>query len=58
MTSSNGLNPTSQIPQQAHTELHDEVDRALIKAALAQTQGNQLRAAERLGINRITLKTL
>ena len=46
----------SDHPGAAHAQLHDEVDRELIKAALAQTQGNQLRAAELLGINRITLK--
>ena len=43
-------------PGNAHAQLHDELDRLLIKAALAETQGNQLRAAELLGINRITLK--
>lgn len=42
--------------QTVHQSLIDAVEQAMIEAALAQTQGNQLRAAELLGINRITLK--
>ena len=34
----------------------DRVEGIVIREALAQQGGNQLRAAEMLGINRITLK--
>jgi two-component system nitrogen regulation response regulator GlnG len=46
----------SQHPGQAHQRMIDLIDEPLIRAALARTEGNQLRAAELLGINRITLK--
>ncbi|MBA3684931.1 MAG: sigma-54-dependent Fis family transcriptional regulator, partial [Planctomycetes bacterium] len=36
--------------------LLDEIEDPMIRAALAHTEGNQLKAAELLGINRITLK--
>ena len=39
-----------------HARMIDLMDEPLIRAALAKTEGNQLRAAELLGINRITLK--
>ena len=43
-------------PGAAHQAMLDAVEAVLIRAALAHTQGNQLRAAEVVGINRITLK--
>ncbi len=42
--------------EHAYDRLHELVDAPLIRLALARTGGNQLRAAELLGINRITLK--
>jgi two-component system nitrogen regulation response regulator GlnG len=41
---------------EVHQRLIDEVEAALFREILARTSGNQLRAAELLGINRITLK--
>ena len=46
----------AQDPGNVWKRLEDEVQDALIREALARTAGNQLRAAELLGINRITLK--
>lgn len=43
-------------PGQVVTRLADRVDAVVYREALARTGGNQLRAAELLGINRITLK--
>ena len=40
----------------AWQQVIDQVEEQLFRTALAQTEGNQLRAAEVLGINRITLK--
>ena len=45
-----------QAPGEVWKRLQDEVEDPLIREALARTAGNQLRAAELLGINRITLK--
>jgi two-component system nitrogen regulation response regulator GlnG len=46
----------NQAPGQVHERYLAETEDALIRAALAQHHGNQLRAAEALGINRTTLK--
>ncbi len=43
-------------PGEVHQRATDTLEELLFRAALAQTEGNQLRAAELLGINRITLK--
>jgi two-component system nitrogen regulation response regulator GlnG len=43
-------------PGDVHAALLARVEKPLIEAALARTGGNQLRAAERLGINRNTLR--
>jgi two-component system nitrogen regulation response regulator GlnG len=43
-------------PGDVHARFLDSVEAPLIREALARTEGNQLRAAELLGINRITLK--
>ena len=46
----------AQAPGEVWKRMQDEVEDPLIREALARTAGNQLRAAEMLGINRITLK--
>jgi two-component system, NtrC family, nitrogen regulation response regulator GlnG len=46
----------AQASGSAYQRLLDEVEEPLIRQILSRTQGNQLRAAELLGINRITLK--
>ena len=43
-------------PGEVHQRAIDTLEEILFRAALGQTEGNQLRAAELLGINRITLK--
>jgi len=43
-------------PGEVHARFLDRIEAPLILEALARTEGNQLRAAELLGINRITLK--
>lgn len=43
-------------PGEVHARLTDAMEESLLREVLARTQGNQLRAAELLGINRITLK--
>lgn len=45
-----------QHPGQAHRRWLDQVELPLFTAALAKTAGNQLRAAELLGIHRTTLR--
>jgi two-component system nitrogen regulation response regulator GlnG len=45
-----------QHPGEVHQRTLDEIEHALFREMLARTGGNQLRAAELLGINRITLK--
>ncbi len=45
-----------QHPGTVYTKYVDAVEEPLIREVLARTEGNQLRAAELLGINRITLK--
>jgi two-component system nitrogen regulation response regulator GlnG len=44
-------------PAGLHERIIREVEKPLITAALAATRGNQLRAAELLGLNRNTLRT-
>ncbi|TVR46794.1 MAG: sigma-54-dependent Fis family transcriptional regulator [Planctomycetota bacterium] len=46
----------NQAPGAVHATVLERVELHLIREAMARTQGNQLRAAELLGINRITLK--
>ncbi len=46
----------NQHPGAVHRCLLDEVETALIRDVISRTEGNQSRAAELLGINRITLK--
>jgi len=46
----------AQAPGDIWKRMQDEVEEPLIREVLARTAGNQLRAAELLGINRITLK--
>ncbi len=46
----------NQCPGEVSARLTDLVEAPMIREALARTAGNQLRAAELLGINRITLK--
>ncbi|MBA3709343.1 MAG: sigma-54-dependent Fis family transcriptional regulator [Planctomycetes bacterium] len=46
----------NQHPGEVHQRAIDEIEMALFREVLARTGGNQLRAAEILGINRITLK--
>ncbi len=46
----------TQKADHVHQSIIDAAEKSMIAEALAQTQGNQLRAAELLGINRITLK--
>ena len=43
-------------PGQVHALALDELEAVLVREALARTEGNQLRAAELLGINRATLR--
>jgi two-component system nitrogen regulation response regulator GlnG len=43
-------------PGEVHQRLIDEIEAVAMREVLARTGGNQLRAAELLGINRITLK--
>lgn len=43
-------------PGQVHARALDELEAVLVQEALARTGGNQLRAAELLGINRATLR--
>ena len=45
-----------QAPGEVHAKLIDLLEEPMIREALARMKGNQLRAAELLGINRITLK--
>ena len=45
-----------QETEELHARLIDLVEEPMIREALARTKGNQLRAAELLGLNRITLK--
>ena len=46
----------SQCPGEVWKRMQDDVEDPLIREVLARTAGNQLKAAEMLGINRITLK--
>jgi two-component system nitrogen regulation response regulator GlnG len=46
----------NQAPGAVYARYLDTVEEPLIREVLARTEGNQLRAAELLGINRITLK--
>jgi DNA-binding NtrC family response regulator len=43
-------------PGEVHARIVDLVEGALVRTAIARTGGNQLRAAELIGINRATLK--
>ena len=43
-------------PGRVHELALDELEAVLVREALARTEGNQLRAAEMLGINRATLR--
>jgi two-component system nitrogen regulation response regulator GlnG len=43
-------------PGEVHARALDELEAALVREAIARTGGNQLRAAELLGINRATLR--
>jgi DNA-binding protein Fis len=40
-----------------HTTVMSEVEKAVISIVLKETNGNQLKAAKTLGINRNTLRT-
>ncbi len=51
-----GARLVNQHPGEVHQRAIDEIESALFREVLARTGGNQLRAAEILGINRITLK--
>ena len=46
----------NQDPGSVHQRIMDRVELAIIREAMARCNGNQLRSAELLGINRITLK--
>jgi two-component system, NtrC family, nitrogen regulation response regulator GlnG len=46
----------NQHPGAVYQKYYDAVEEPLLREVLARTEGNQLRAAELLGINRITLK--
>ena len=43
-------------PGEVHRRIMEDVEAILVRTALAQTGGNQIKAADMLGINRITLK--
>lgn len=43
-------------PGEVHQRILDAVEEALIRTALEHTAGNQLKAAELIGLNRVTLK--
>ncbi len=51
-----GARLVNQHPGEVHQRALDEIESALFREVLARTAGNQLKAAEILGINRITLK--
>lgn len=44
------------IPSKLYNKVIDEVERTLINETLAATRGNQIKAAQILGINRNTLR--
>ncbi|MEO1282381.1 MAG: helix-turn-helix domain-containing protein, partial [Pseudomonadota bacterium] len=48
---------TSLPPPGLHERIIRDVERPLLTAALAATRGNQIRAAELLGLNRNTLRS-